>query len=73
MAMEGSARAQHACGVQAYLSASFAHVWLLARVDSSMNCQGGALDKLLLTAWMVAHVRADTSMYAFCDCVCQIM
>lgn len=48
-----------------YLSATLTHMGLLARVDTLVNSQGGALDELLAAVGVLAHVRADTTVDAF--------
>jgi hypothetical protein len=45
---------------------SFAHVRFLASMNAIMDGEGTTLDELLPTARIVASVRANTRMYAFC-------
>jgi hypothetical protein len=54
----------------AYLAAAFAHVRLLASVDALVDCQGRTLDELLAAVGVIAHVRADSAVDAFCGRQC---
>jgi hypothetical protein len=57
----------------AYLSATLAHVRLLTGVDALVHSQGGALDELLATVGVVAHVRTDAAVNAFCGSQCVLL
>lgn len=48
-----------------YLATSFTHVWLFARVDTRVYRQGGALDKLLPTAWPITSMRPNAGVDSF--------
>lgn len=53
--------------VENYLSTALAHVGLLSSVNSRMYCQSRALDELLATAWMLAHVWPYARVNSFYD------
>ncbi len=48
--------------VKIYLATSLALVRLLARVHAGMHGQSGALDELLSTSRIIAHVRTNTAV-----------
>lgn len=51
-----------------YLSTSFTHVWLLARVDARVHRQGRALDELFPATRPIAGVRSDPGMDSLWGC-----
>lgn len=53
--------------VLAYLPASLAHVRLLSRVDTLVHSKGGSLDELLTTSGVVADMRPNAAVDAFCS------
>ena len=53
-----------------YLSTSLAHVRLFAGVDALVHSQGRALNELLAAVGVIAHVRTDTAVNAFCGSQC---
>lgn len=59
------AMASKRAGIAKGLSTSLAHVRLLTSVDTEMDCQGRALDELLLAASILTDMRADARMYTF--------
>jgi len=51
-------------GIAEWFAASFAHVWLLASVDTHMHGQRRPLDELLATARVIANVWTDAAVNA---------
>jgi hypothetical protein len=47
------------------LAAALTHVGLFASVDARMDGESGPLDELLAAAWVVANVRAYSTVDAF--------
>jgi len=54
----------HGSRDQAYLSASLAHVRLLAGVHARVHSERRALDELLAAAWVIADVWSDAAVNA---------
>jgi hypothetical protein len=52
-----------------YLSAALTHVRLLAGVNTLVNRQSRPLNKLFAAVGILAHVRTDAAMDAFCRIV----
>lgn len=52
-----------------YLSAALTHVRLLAGVNTLVHSQSRPLDELLAAVGILAHVRTDAAMDAFCRIV----
>lgn len=48
-----------------YLATSLTHVRLFTRVHPCVDGQGGSLNELFTTSWIVADVRSYTTVYTF--------